>query len=233
MKRKHLIDGFTLLEVLAVIAIMGILATLLTPAIGNLLGKARKTRMLNNLHQIALAYTTYTNDGRSLQELHRCDNVASWAAVLARRTAVNDAALYIVPEDYLIQGESRPIPQLVMVPHSDQSVPHESFKNFPLAITVITGLSPYANPSTTPLAYSRGLDPATGTWGAASGPDGGIYGTDGGFVVFLDGHVAYYESLKDALVRYDSGAPTGDIRLAVNDGARAINWQGTVWSNGN
>jgi prepilin-type N-terminal cleavage/methylation domain-containing protein len=233
MKRRQLIGGFTLIEVLAVIAIMGILAALLTPAIGNMLAKARKTRMLNNLHQISLAYTTYLNDGRSLQELHQCADVASWAAVLANRTAVNDAALYVAPEDYLVAGDSRPVPQLVTAPNDKHAIPLESFRNFPLAITVITGLSPYANPSTTPLAYSRGLDPATGNWKEASGPDGGLYGTDGGFVVFVDGHVAYYESLNGALVRYDSGTATGDIRQAVNDGARAINWQGPVWANGN
>jgi type II secretory pathway pseudopilin PulG len=218
-------------EVLAVIAIIGILAALLTPAVSGMLAKARRTRVLNNMRQIALAYGSYVSDGRSMQELHRSSNANSWAATLARRTAVNDAAIYIIPEDYLTSGTAGPVPQLIVPPNGAQTTPTEAFKIFPLGMTIITGISAHANPSTTPLAYTRGLDPETGAWKPATGPDGGVDGPEGGCVVFLDGHAIHAPSLDGVLIRYEDGAPTADIRQAVNPGSRAINWQGTVWSN--
>jgi hypothetical protein len=111
-------------------------------------------------------------------------------------------------------------------------LPAGDFIHFPLAITAIAGLPSGANPSTTPLAFTRGLDPATGTWKPALGDDGGVYGTEGGWIVFLDGHVQFFSSLREnggALVRYGDGSPTADIREVVPPGARALNWKGTVW----
>ena len=53
--------GFTLMELLAVIAIIGTLVALLMPAIGSSRETARRAQCANNLHQIGLGLNNYHN----------------------------------------------------------------------------------------------------------------------------------------------------------------------------
>lgn len=54
--------GFTLIELLVVIGIVGVLATLLIPAIQDARERAHQTHCINNLHQFSLALTMYQNE---------------------------------------------------------------------------------------------------------------------------------------------------------------------------
>lgn len=56
--------AFTLIELLTVIAIIGILAAIIIPVVGSVRQKARKTQCSSNLRQVASAYLMYMADNR-------------------------------------------------------------------------------------------------------------------------------------------------------------------------
>ena len=60
--RESFKNSFTLIELLIVIAIIGILASLLLPALGQARKSAQATICISNSKQLALAITSYTDD---------------------------------------------------------------------------------------------------------------------------------------------------------------------------
>jgi prepilin-type N-terminal cleavage/methylation domain-containing protein len=63
--------GFTLVELLTVIAIIGVLVTLLSATLSTAKKKARKTASIGNLRQIALALNVYSDDHHKRPALFR------------------------------------------------------------------------------------------------------------------------------------------------------------------
>ena len=228
-KRYH---GFTLMELLTVISIIGILATILMPVVGNAIDRARKLQMSKNLQQIAMAYVDFSLN-HSLKELNACDTANEWAGVLSKYDILNIASLFISNEDYLSQQSKLLLPKVIGFRNGWEWRFNQDFERYPLSIVVISGLSPHAPTATTPLAYTRGLNDQTGQWRSSEGDNGGVYGTNGGFIVFLDGHVSFYNNLTDVenqLTNYYTGEKTSRISEAVNHGARALSWNGVEWS---
>ena len=69
--------AFTLIEILVVIAIIGILSALLFPVLSTARENGRKTACLSNMHQLGLAFQQYTQDSREKYPL--AANYQNWA----------------------------------------------------------------------------------------------------------------------------------------------------------
>ena len=99
-------DGaaFTIMELLAVIMIICILAVLLIPTLNNALNSARQIRCASNLHQIAAALFSYSqdNDGRAIAG-------AQWTGKLF--PYVTTTNIFICPSSKEIAGMKQSTPE--------------------------------------------------------------------------------------------------------------------------
>lgn len=214
--------GFTLVELLTVIAIIGILAALIIPAVGSVQEKAKQQAAASDGRQIGLAYNTFANSGgrtraigNSGSSTYKATNQAEFAGVLAEKAGLNDAAVWYISADDQLAGLT--IPQTVITETSGGGDPTNNLTSFegPISWGVTVNLSTNAPTSTTPLIFTRGIDPTGGSTWAEKSPWRG----QGGHIIFLDGHVSYYEDLQDEpLAKYDGSGKAYNIADAQNAG---------------
>lgn len=79
---KQYRKGFTLVELLVVIAIIGVLVGLLLPAVQAAREAARRIQCSNNLKQLGLAVHNFESTHRGLPPLRLADNWPTWAAII-------------------------------------------------------------------------------------------------------------------------------------------------------
>lgn len=226
MRRKH---GFSLIELLMVLGVMAILMGMLAPAVGVVREKAQRMATAQKMRQIGLAVATYQSvTGRSLT----ARDLGDWISRLAAETGVRDAELFIFQEDPLLAQQTDSLPPVLVQPKGDGEWEEiAGFEEWPIGVAVASGLQLDSNPSTTPVAWTRGLN-TSGQWQNSASSRPGIYGSEGGFVVFLDGHVQFYRNLTEdggQLIDYIEGTRTSDIRRALNPGAKAFDFLGQVF----
>jgi prepilin-type N-terminal cleavage/methylation domain-containing protein len=210
--------AFSLLELLVVLAVAGMLAGLLLPALGMAREQARRAADASALRQIALAWQALRLDGAAAG--WPAATAAQWAAELALRGGPDDPRLYCRPDDPVLAAAGREMPLAILRPAAGGGREADpAFLALPLSVRIASGLPAAAALASTPLAWTRGLT-AAGHW-SADGP----YGEAGGFIVFLDGRAVFFRDLRQGggqLRTWQSGQPTHDIRAALPPGARVL-----------
>jgi prepilin-type processing-associated H-X9-DG protein len=208
---------------------MAILMGMLVPSVGVIRQKAQRMATAQKLRQVGLAVATYQSvTGRSLSGT----DLGDWMGRLARETGVRESELYIFEEDPLLAAIGDAIPPVLVEPGAGGEWEEvKGFEDWPIGITVASGVSIMAHPSTTPIAWTRGLQ-TSGKWQDFKGQRPGIYGSEGGYIVFLDGHVEFFSDLSQdggRLVHFENGSRTANIREAVGPGVYAYDFLGRVF----
>jgi prepilin-type N-terminal cleavage/methylation domain-containing protein len=227
MKNKS--AGFSLIELLMVLGVLSILMGMLIPSVGVVRSKAQRMATAQKLRQVGMAVATYQSvTGRSLTGA----DLGDWMARLAAETGLREGEIYLFEEDPLLGQVTASVPPALVQPGSDGIWEEiDNFNDWPIGIAVASGISPMVNPSTTPVAWTRGLT-SGGRWQDFGTERPGVYGAEGGFIVYLDGHVEFHKDLAldgGRLLRFSDGSPTADIREAIGPGVAVYDFLGRVF----
>jgi prepilin-type N-terminal cleavage/methylation domain-containing protein/prepilin-type processing-associated H-X9-DG protein len=174
--------GFTMVELITVIAIIAVLMAMITPVASNMIASARRASDANNLRQLAMATIAYINEKGSTGSI-TFDSVDDWAVALAQAGNFNEPALFFAIGDSALPTT---LPTKV---HTSGTV-DTTFAASALSVAAAATISLTNSAASTPIIWTRGLDSSTRTW-ASTAP----YGTKGGYVAFLDGHVVFYNTV--------------------------------------
>lgn len=237
--------GFSLIELLTVIAILGILAAIIIPTVGKARETAQRAVDANNLRELGKAALIYAADNRDAlpnpQQSNRQvagsnERYWQWFGQLARYGGFNDPSLLVSKLDAAVDQTALPL--LVLDPgvSTPPTLETEFTSLGTTSFNVVAGLR-LSDKATTPLAFTRGLG-TDGTWAEAGSseddPNRGVYGETGGHVVFLGGNVVFYSSIEDLLIS-NTGRPTSNLRQAVpnrTNGTGAVRILGQDSANG-
>lgn len=222
--------AFTLIELLTVIAIIGILAAILIPAVGAVRKKASQAKSSSNLRQIALAYNNFSTSGGRTRVIGdgaydpasnptQADSPEDWAAVLAQGAGLTDGQLYFIDSDPAIGGATLP-KAIGFKDDSGLFAVTEAWSTLDselIGYEMVVGMSANAQGSITPLIWTKGLQ-NDGTWDTTINP----WGSDGGHIAFMDGHVEFFDNVAQPqqLVTNTAaggtvGSPTANIEDAI------------------
>ncbi len=224
MKSQRKSKAFTLVELLIVIAIIGVLAGLIFPSLTKVMGVGSRAKSMNNARNIANSWISYTKTGTSARSVYGKD-IYDWAGVLAERAGLNDAVIWILDFDTPVmdkRAEGAPMPLTVANQTGANWQINPEFKAFPLSFEVANRMDPNA-PSGTPLVWTRGLK-SSGYWDKNTG----VFKDEGGHVAFTDGHVEWFDSLRDENSRqgklriYNGTGRTFNIAQAIRGGSGNI-----------
>jgi prepilin-type N-terminal cleavage/methylation domain-containing protein len=228
--------GFTLIEILTVIAIIAILSAILVPTVSQMQSTARKTKDLSNMRTIINASQQFGSQNGDLmvQAGHNVDatlgltydsgestapQIGQVAAVLAQAVGLNDLNIWISDSDKEAIPTNGPTPVLLngamsniitgttTAANGDTVAPTSGYLSF----HYVVGLSMSA-PNQTPLIFSRLENSAAPKW---AGTD--MYKGNGGHIGFSGGNVSWFEGLTPFANLYDgAGNPVNSIDAALD-----------------
>lgn len=224
-------SAFTLIELLTVIAIIGILAAIIIPTVGSVREKAQRAVDANNLREIAKAAMIYAADNNdrlpdpntiAASTLTATEKVFLWPGILARNGVITDPSLYFSKIDPLFNGV---YPDSIISPGNRNTLDSTFTTDRILSVEFVGGVR-MSDPATTPVAFTRGLR-TDGTWD----PETGVYKDTGGYVVFLGGNIQFFpNTAKNKFVSNRTGQRTDNILEAIPYNAANSALSARIWA---
>lgn len=211
---RRVYSAFTLIELLTVIAIIGILAAIIIPTVGSVREKAQRAVDANNLREIAKAAMIYAADNNdrlpdpdAASALNAPARVFLWPGMLARAGSMTEPGMYFSKVDPAFDGV---YPAAILSPANRNTLDSSFTDGRELSFEFVGGLK-MSDPASTPVAFTRGLR-TDGTWDVQNG----VYGDTGGYVVYLGGNVEFYpDTAVGKFVNSTNGQRTDNILEAL------------------
>jgi prepilin-type N-terminal cleavage/methylation domain-containing protein len=212
-------NGFTLVELIVVISIIGVLMAFVLPSIGGVLERSKRTNAQNCIKQLANAYLMYREDKGDFYDSEYgrlVYDVNGFAEVVAIEGLLNDPNCYVFSSDSQARAINTPTKDTIV--HADGQNRTYCFPSRVFSVNIVINLSDSCPPNTTPIIYTRGLN-SEGIWDEGNG----VFGKKGGFIAFLDGQVKWFDNVQDKLMKADMTGTTSNINEAIPSGATVLN----------